>query len=122
MSELPKGRTVIFGNQEFSFSLASTGLELMRGLGGVTSLDPYDGMLFDFGHNFHVQMCPRGLKFDIEVAFLTSEGEVVQFGSISADDDPSFFIEANMPVRYVLEVPVGFFEEHNISIGDTFTL
>ncbi len=70
MSELPEGRVVRFGEKEFTFSVATTGVELMKGLGGVDSLDPFDGMLFDFGTRFDMHMWAKGLTFPIDLAFL----------------------------------------------------
>jgi len=49
MPELPEGKQYTLGDKEFNFSLCTTAVELMRGLGGVASLEPFDGMLFDFG-------------------------------------------------------------------------
>lgn len=122
MPGLPDGKTVIINEKEFSFSVASTGLELMRGLSGVTDLTPHHGMLFDFGCDFKAIMHPRGLKLDIEVAFITSEGEIVEIGSLLQDMYPNFLLYAPVPVRYVLEVPVGFFEQNNLKVGDKINL
>lgn len=122
MPGLPAGKTVIINEKEFSFSVASTGIELMRGLSGVTDLTPHRGMLFDFGCDFKAIMHPRGLKLDIEVAFITSEGKIIEIGSLLQDMYPNFLLYAPVPVRYVLEVPVGFFEQNNLKIGDKINL
>jgi len=122
MPGLPTGRTVVLNGKGFNFSVASTGIELMRGLSGVTDLGPYHGMLFDFGCDFKAIMHPRGLKIDIEVAFITSEGEIVEIGSLLQDMYPNFLLYAPVPVRYVLEVPVGFFEQNSLKVGDKINL
>ncbi len=122
MPELPEGKIVRFGKKEFTFSLASTGLELMRGLGGVTSLEPFDGMLFDFGCQYDIHMWAKNLFFPIDVAFLDENGVVLQFGRLDPKAERSFTLKAIAPGRYALEVPVGFFEENDIKIGDTFQL
>ena len=122
MSELPEGRTVRFGEKEFMFSVATTGVELMKGLGGVTSLDPFDGMLFDFGTNFSMHMWAKGLTFPIDVAFLDEDGTILQFGHLDPDTELSFTLASDVPGRYALEAPVGFFETHNIVVGTQFDL
>lgn len=122
MPELPEGRTVRFGDTEFTFSVATTGVELMKGLGGVTSLDPYDGMLFDFGTNFSMHMWAKGLTFPIDVAFLDEDGTVTQFGRLDPGSELSFTLASDIPGRYALEVPVGFFETHDITVGSKFDL
>ncbi len=122
MSELPEGKTVLINEKEFNFSLAISGLELMRGLGGVTSIEPYDGMLFDFGQDFPIHMWAKSLKFSIEVAFLDSEGKVMQIGKLDPDAESSFALKASSPGRYALEVPVGFFDENEVVVGTIITL
>ena len=122
MLELPEGKIVRFGEKEFNFSLASDGLTLMQGLGGVASLEPYDGMLFDFGCQFNIHMWAKNLIFPIDIAFLDEDGTVLQFGRLDPNTERSFTLKANAPGRYALEVPVGFFTENNIQLGDTLEL
>lgn len=122
MFEFPEGRTVRFGKKEFMFSVATTGRQLMKGLGGVDSLDPFDGMLFDFGTSFNIHMWAKGLTFPIDVAFLDQDGTVLQFGHLDPNMELSFTLISDFPGRYALEVPVGFFETHQITIGTKFDL
>ncbi len=132
MSGLPEGRIVKFvktntnsdsgrESKEYNFSQAFSALELMTGLRGVTSLEPYNGMLFDFGCRFRPAMTPKGLKFPIDIAFVTDNFEIVEFSRL----DPEVgWVESSKrsDIRYVLEVPVGFFEENNIELNDTIVL
>lgn len=116
MPELPAGKMFSLGDQEFYFSVANTAAELMRGLTGVTSLDPFDGMVFDFGCRFSPIMTPKGLVFPVDVAFVTDYGEVVEIHRL----DPEYgFTQGTTrrDIQYALEVPVGFFERHGISVG-----
>ncbi len=122
MPELPAGKIVKFGDKEFNFSLASNGLQLMRGLGGVTSLEPYDGMLFDFGCQYDIHMWAKNLLFPIDVAFLDEDGVVLQFGHLDPNTERSFTLKANVPGNYALEVPVDFFKNNDIKIGDKLEL
>jgi len=122
MPELPEGKIVRFGDKEFNFTLASNGLELMRGLAGVTSLEPYDGMLFDFGCQFDIHMWAKNLLFPIDVAFLDEDGTVLQFGRLDPNGEQSFTLKARVPGRYALEVPVGFFEDKGIQLGSRLEL
>lgn len=117
MNAFPEGKAYNINGQVFNFSVATRTMDLVRGLSGVASLDPYDGMLFDFGYEMSVAMTPLGLKFPVEVAFISEWGEIKQietldplFGSVKQSDDL---------VRYALEVPVGFFEQHGLSVGNT---
>jgi hypothetical protein len=117
MPALPEGRVFSIGEKEFNFSLATSAIELITGLAGVTSLEPFNGMLFDFGIDWPVIMTPKGLLFPVEVAFIDAEGFIREFKRLDPAD--GFTQAATTEVRFALEVPVGFFEENDIEIGDT---
>jgi uncharacterized membrane protein (UPF0127 family) len=116
----PEGKQFTIKDKTFHFSVASRMMDLLRGLSGVTSLGEYDGMLFDFGHETSIVMTPRGLKFPIEVAFISEDGEIKEITSL----DPliGFTQASTEEVRFALEVPVGFFDRNGIVVGDVVTL
>ena len=118
MVELPIGNTYRIGEKEFSFSVAQSPLQLMTGLKGVNlaGLAPYDGMLFDFGTTELMIMTPRGCVMALELAFIDEDGVITEITKL----DPwlGFNRAASSKVRYALEVPIGFFETHNIQVGD----
>ena len=121
MPELPEGRICTINEKEFNFSIATTGVDLVRGLAGVTSLESYDGMLFDFGCPFSPIMTPKGLEFPVDLAFIHAVGKIVEIHRL----DPNYEFPQDtvrQDVRYALEVPVGFFEANDIKIGDMLTL
>jgi uncharacterized membrane protein (UPF0127 family) len=120
MPELPEGKAVTIGDNEFNFSLAETGIDLITGLKGVTSLGTYDGMLFDFGQEFYPIMTPKGLVFSIEVAFISEDGVIQEFKVL--DPVNGLTQSASKRARYALEVPIGFFVDNNIHVGDTINL
>lgn len=120
MPVLPEGRTVVIKEKEFNFSFAETALELTTGLKGVTSLPPYDGMLFDFGQEFYAIMTPKGLTFPVEVAFISGVGAIREIKRL--DPANNFTRSASFRVRYALEVPEGFFDRYNICVGDSINL
>lgn len=115
MRELPSGKTILVNDVELNVSCADTALELMTGLKGVASLDPYDGMLFDFGVRMNITMTPKGCLIPIEVAFITSEGQITEIKLL--DPETGFTQGSSDKVRFALEVPKGFFEQHGISVG-----
>jgi len=119
MSGLPAGRAVRCEGKEFNFSFAASMREMIKGLGGVKSIEPFDGMLFDFSSDTSVIMEPRGLLFPIDIAFITSDGRVDEIQRM----DPAIGhnVYASRQVRYAIEAPVGFFEKQNIKIGSRFS-
>jgi len=118
MQVLPEGKAFAIKDKEFKFSIATRAIDLMRGLKGVSVLDPYHGMLFDFGVEMAVIMTPKGLLMPVEVAFLSEDMEIRETSIL--DPVLGFTRASSMPVRYALEVPMRFFEEHNLEIGDRF--
>ena len=117
MVHLPEGRVVQLGEKEFNFSMANTAQELMKGLAGASGLGSYDGMLFDFGCPFSPIMTPKGLEFPVELAFITDAGVIVELHRLLPEYG---FTQGTVrhDVRYALEVPIGFFDLHNITTGD----
>lgn len=119
MPELPAGKVIQIGEVELNVSCAETMLELIKGLKGVTSLEPYDGMLFDFGTATDILMTPRGCLFPLEVAFITDEGQITEIKLL--DPDTGFTQGSSSKARFALEVPKGFFDDNGINVGDTVT-
>lgn len=116
MPVLPEGKIFTINEKEFNFSVAIRALELMKGLRGVASLTPFDGMLFDFGCNFAPIMTPSGLLFPVDVAFITSSGEVVEIHRLDPENGFTKSTTRN-DIRFTLEVAVGFFEDNDIQLG-----
>ena len=119
MPELPEGKTIIINEQEFLVSCAETGMELTTGLKGVVDLDPFVGMLFDFGQTMPITMTPRGCLIDLDVAFISAAGKIEEIKVLKFES--GFTQASTVKVRYALEVPVGFFEQRGIDVGDTIT-
>ncbi len=116
MHELPEIKVFSIGDKQFNFSLATTAMELITGLAGVTSLESLDGMLFDFGSSYPVIMTPKGLVFPVEVAFINEEGVIREIKTLDPLD--GFTQAASEKARFALEVPVGFFEKNEITVGN----
>ena len=119
MPELPEGKTIVINEQEFLVSYAETGMELTVGLKGIVDLDPFVGMLFDFGQTMPVIMTSSGCLIDLDVAFISSAGRIEEIKVLKANS--GFTQASTSKVYYALEVPVGFFEQNGISVGDTVT-
>ena len=117
---LPPIREVVIGGKVFSFSYAVAVSDLMRGLSGVRSLEFMDGMLFDFSVDFAAVMSPRGMLFPLEIAFLDSAGVILEIQTMYPELNQYVF--ASTPVRYALEVPVGFFEANGLAVGAQLNL
>jgi uncharacterized membrane protein (UPF0127 family) len=97
--------------------VADTDKTRQKGLAGVSTLGDNQGMLFDFHHEQPVSFWMRGTCMDLSIAFLTENRIIVGMTDMSKDA-PTHLHSSPVPVRYALEVPKGFFMQHNIAIGD----
>lgn len=97
--------------------IADTDETRQKGLAGVSALSPNNGMLFDFHREQPVSFWMRGCHLDLSIAFLTENRVIVGMADMSKNA-PTHLHSSPVPVRYALEVPQGFFNRHDISIGD----
>jgi len=120
MPELPEGRNIHINDLELYVSCAETALDLMKGLKRVASLEPYDGMLFDFGQETEIIMTPKGCLFPLEVAFISEDGDITEIKTLDPAD--GFTQGSANKVRFALEVPSGFFSKKDIKVGDRISI
>lgn len=118
MPIFPAGKSFTISDKSFNFSVASSIQDLMRGLSGARSLEPFDGMLFDFGREVDIIMTPRGMLFSLEVAFIKEDGTIAEIATLSHTLGINLF--SRNKARYALEVPVGFFQNNKLAVGDRF--
>ena len=105
----------------FAVELATTPEELATGLMNRVGLDSYKGMLFDFGYERPVKMWMKNTLIPLDMLFIDKKGKIVYIAEntkpLSLD-----FIEAEVPVRYVLEIGGGESTANGIAAGDKLKL
>ncbi len=103
---------------EIAVDLAITKEDQIKGLSGRKSLSPEEGMLFVYNQPRKVSIWMKEMNFPIDIIWIDEKKQISYFKKeVSPDTYPESFTP-NRPVRYVLEVPAGFIENHNIQIGD----
>ena len=109
------------GKVSFTAELAATPEELATGLMNRDSLDADKGMLFDFGYEKPVKMWMKDTLIPLDMLFIDKKGKIVYIAEntkpLSLD-----FIEAEMPIRYVLEINGGGSKVNGIATGDKLRL
>ena len=105
----------------FAAELADTPEELATGLMNRDSLDADKGMLFDFGSERPVKMWMKNTLIPLDMLFIDKKGKIVY---IAENTEPLSldFIEAEVPVRYVLEIGGGESKANGIAAGDKLKL
>lgn len=99
-------------------SVADTPAEREQGLSGRPSLAENEGLLFLFDTPGEYGFWMKEMRFPIDILWFSEEGNVVHIEEqLQPDTYPTVF-SPQAPSLYVLEVPAGFVERHQIKIGD----
>ncbi len=107
---------------EVHVEIADDDYEQARGLMYRTALAEDRGMLFVFPDEEERSFWMRNTLIPLSVAFMDSEGRIVDIEDMKPlDDDPPHYVSAE-PARYALEVNKGFFEERGVEVGDRANL
>ena len=104
---------------ELSVKLATTELQIRRGLMFVKELDGYDGMLFDFGEDQLTNMWMKNTFIPLDMLFFTSDRKLACIIENTVPHDETL-LNCCKPVRYVLEIGGGRARKLGITTGDIF--
>lgn len=89
-----------------------------KGLSGVSQLKLNEGVLFVFPEDGYYSFWMKDMNFAIDILWISQDRKIVYaLQSITPETYPHSFTSP-VQARYVLEVPAGFVERHNILVGD----
>ena len=112
--------TLSIGAETLSVEIAATPKARAQGLSGRASLKSGTGMFFVFQQNGDWGFWMKDMQFPIDIIFIGETGAVTTvYKNISPDTYPQVFYP-EVASRFVLEVPAGFAETHQITQGSTF--
>ncbi len=100
--------------------VADTDERRKQGLGGRPGLEPGYGMLYVYDQPRKVEFTGIGTPFPVSVAFVQEDGTIAGIRKTAARD-PAVFTPAE-PVKYALEVRVGWFEDRGLGTGDRLVI
>lgn len=109
--------TVTIRGKRWSVQVATTSAELAQGLGGIASMLPYTGMLFDLGVERIVTVNAYEMLFPLSVVFIDEDLKVTEVALLLY---PGGDGTTSLPCRYFLETNLG--EVNDIEPGDPVTL
>lgn len=96
--------------------------ERVRGLSGLPSMGPREGLLMVFDNADHHAIWMKDMNFPIDIIWVGNDLTVVDMTeAVSPDTYPSIF-EPRVPARMALEVNARFVATHRIQIGDPILL
>lgn len=117
--KLPE-KIIRIGTVELIVEVARTNESRMSGLSNRPVLEQGKGMLFEFDQDDRYSFWMKEMKFPIDIIWLDSDFKVVYVvNKAEPDSYPNLFTPTTL-ARFVLEVPAGFVETNNISIGNKF--
>jgi uncharacterized membrane protein (UPF0127 family) len=109
-------------NKEISLTVASSTIDLEKGLSGVESLDENTGMLFVFDKEDKYGFWMKDMKISIDIIWLDSLKKVIYIEkNVSPDTYPKVFFPPENSL-YVLELKPGFTDENNILVGNILNI
>ncbi len=111
-------RTIHIGGTQVSAEIADTDMARVEGLSGRTGLTDGTGLLMIFDTDGTPGIWMKDMKFAIDIVWIDKAGSVVTVApSVGPETYPSVYYP-DAPSRYVLEVPAGFSDIHNLKVGD----
>lgn len=112
--------TLSIAGRDYTVEYAYTDEARQKGLMYRQSLCEDCGMLFNFGKTRDAAMWMKNTYIKLSVAYITESGEVVGIENMMPHDLTP--VRASQPVRYAWEMHQGWFDKHNIRIGDTLSI
>lgn len=113
---------VSLGGQELVVSVADTTASQERGLGGVNKLGDNEGMLFVFSAPSRTGFWMKDMLIPIDIIWFDANRRIVD---VWEDAQPDSYPEVRVPrslAQYVLEVQSGFYNKHNLKLGNVLEL
>ena len=117
---LIRGRTI---QATLLVEIARTPAEQAKGLSGVPSLPPDDGMVFEFSHPTSVPFWMKDTTIPLSIAFWNSSGRIVDILDMTpCRAAPCRRYRSTRPFVGAVEVNHGYFRRYGIGIGDRVRL
>lgn len=116
----PEAVRVSIGPRTWTAEVAADHQSRWKGLSGRESLADDEAMLFVFPEPAVKTFCMRGCRFDIDIAFLNADREIVTIHQMKREPDALGEVgySSQVPAKYALEVRGGELEEAGASVGD----
>jgi hypothetical protein len=114
---LPKASVLING-ERVNVDIATTEASRQQGLSGRQSIGPNNGMLFIFESTGRPGIWMKDMRFAIDIVWLDDTWLVVDSTKNAAPASYPEIFETKMDARYVLELPAGWLDRHNVKLLD----
>lgn len=109
-------RSLSIGNTKLKVKTATTPAAMARGLMHISSLPADEGFLFCYPKEDILSFWMKNTKIPLSIAFIDKNKKITQIENMEPYDETG--IKSNKPAKWALEVNSGWFDDHNISVGD----
>ena len=109
------------GGQQFSLEVANTDSAREKGLSERDGLAKNTGMLFVFDTPGDWRMWMVQMRFPIDIAWLDENKKIVHIKYNATPAEYPEVYKADVPTKYVIEVPSGTFTSLNVQEGDSIS-
>ncbi|MEK9131407.1 MAG: DUF192 domain-containing protein [Patescibacteria group bacterium] len=111
-----------FGDTQVTLTVADTQASRTKGLSGRPGLGADEGMLFVFEQLGYPGIWMKDMQFSIDVLWLDQTNTIVDIREVvSPETYPQVFAPKAKSI-FVIELPAGFVQEHEIKIGDQISI
>lgn len=117
-------RKILIGGKTISAELANSPAKRTLGLMERDGLDEDKGMLFTFGIEGTYPFWMKNMKFPVDIIWINSDLSIVHIEAnvppceAENDIDCASYV-SETPAQYVLELPAGWTQKNNVSLGNT---
>lgn len=116
---------ITINNTPLNVKLARTPKEMARGLMDTQGADPNklksnEGMLFVYAEEDYLSFWMKNTSIPLSIAFIGADKRIQQIEDLEPHNETS--VKSKQPAQYALEVNRGWFNKHNIQIGDSITI
>ncbi|MBI3901150.1 MAG: DUF192 domain-containing protein [Chlamydiia bacterium] len=116
-------KTLLLGPEKIQVEIADTEMSRAKGLMERDHLLPGTGMLFIFPESSPLSFWMKNTKIPLSIAFFDEKEVLFQITDMPVPkaEGPFPRFKSIKPAKFALEVPQGWFQEHQISIGMKFS-
>ncbi len=114
--------TIQLNDRIIRVEIADTPEERERGLSGKGGLAEDEGMLFVFDSDGRYAFWMKDMKFAIDILWISHDGAIVHIEKGVAPETYPHTFAPRREARYVVELPAGFVEKHDVHVGDIVRL
>ena len=120
-TDIPRTAALHISGQKLSVEIAATPSERSCGLAFRQNLPGNQGMLFVYPDVGIREFWMKNTRIPLDLAYLAETGRVAEIYQMSPSD-PEQRYRSGHSIAFALEVNRGWFEAHDVNIGDTITI